>query len=71
MHFPLRAAARYAILKVEKGKAIEAATLRKSTLKALQHQPSTIRSSWRLLLFILENLIDQIHKGYNEYSNLD
>lgn len=62
----------YAIIKIQKGKAIEAATPPNiNSYDILYVRPSTIGSSWRLFLFFLENLINQIYKGYNEYPNLD
>ena len=47
-----------------KGKAIEAATL--VVMTVTYKPPSTIRSSWRLFSFVLQNLVNQTYQGDNE-----
>ena len=55
----------------EKGKPQKRPTLWIIKLNVLQHQPSTIPSSWRLFSFVLENLITKTDKGNNEYTKLN
>ena len=67
----LNPAARCAILRIEKGKPQKRPTLEQFKLNVFQHQPSAIRSSWRLFSFVLEYLITQTDKGNNKYTKLN
>lgn len=66
----MRPAPRCAILEIEKGKATEAA-YPQIVISSYLVTAATIRSSWRLFPFILDNLVNKTNKGNNEYTYLD
>jgi hypothetical protein len=68
----LKRVTRYVILRIQKRESQkDTAYPRILSFNLLQGQPSTIRGSWRLFSFVLENLITQTNKGNQQYTKLD